>query len=114
MGTKQEVKHTPGDWGASTSPDYWGGSHVVRSKLPSGLVVAVMTKLPDAEDNARLMAASPNMLAALKSIALIGGNLPDDRLTNATGPKDAELRGGMYVSAREIARAAITKATESE
>lgn len=48
-------------------------------------------------------------LDALKTIAAIGGNLPDESLTDRTGPNDAAARGIMYVTAREIARAAIAK-----
>ena len=40
---------------------------------------------------------------ALRSIAGIGGNLPDDRLTDRTGPNDAAQRGLMYCHARLIA-----------
>ena len=45
--------------------------------------------------------------AALEAIALIGGNLPDERLTDRTGPNDAAYRGQMYVNARNIAREAL-------
>lgn len=48
-------------------------------------------------------------LAALEGIALLGGNLPDDRLTDKTGPNDAAYRGQMYCSAREIANQTIKK-----
>lgn len=40
---------------------------------------------------------------ALKQIAALGGNLPDDRLTSRTGPNDAATRGQMYVAARSMA-----------
>jgi hypothetical protein len=46
-------------------------------------------------------------IAVLKTIAKLGGNLPDDRLTSKTGPNDAVARGLMYVSARELALAAL-------
>lgn len=39
----------------------------------------------------------------LRSIALLGGNLPDERLTDRTGPNDAVARGLMYVEARREA-----------
>ena len=50
---------------------------------------------------------------ALRQITEIGGNLPDERLTTATGPRDAAARGLMYVRARAIALAAI-RATKGE
>ena len=40
---------------------------------------------------------------ALRNIALLGGNLPDDRLTDRTGPNDAVARGLMFTEARKIA-----------
>jgi hypothetical protein len=39
----------------------------------------------------------------LRNIALLGGNLPDDRLTDKTGPNDAVARGLMYTEARREA-----------
>ena len=50
---------------------------------------------------------------ALRQITEIGGNLPDERLTTATGPRDAAARGLMYVRARAIALDAI-RATKGE
>jgi hypothetical protein len=44
---------------------------------------------------------------ALRSIALLGGNLHDDRLTGNTGPNDAAARGLMYTGARKIAMDAL-------
>ncbi len=77
------------------------------------------TELRLADKNARkwaqgfnkLLAKHERLLAALDAVANIAGNLPDERLENATGPNDARLRGGMVVSARNIARAAITTDT---
>lgn len=39
----------------------------------------------------------------LRSISLVGGNLPDDRLESRTGPNDAVSRGIMLTSARNQA-----------
>jgi hypothetical protein len=39
----------------------------------------------------------------LRAIALLGGNLPDERLTDKTGPNDAVARGLMYTAARNAA-----------
>lgn len=49
------------------------------------------------------------MLAALKAIAQLPGNLPDDTLTDRTGPNDARQRGLMVAEARRIATVATTK-----
>jgi hypothetical protein len=45
----------------------------------------------------------------LRAISLLGGNLPDDRLTNRTGPNDAAARGLIYVEARRMAAALLAK-----
>jgi hypothetical protein len=55
------------------------------------------------------MASAPILLAALRQIALLGGNLPDNRLTNKGGPNDAAHRGEMYVAARKLAMIAIAE-----
>jgi hypothetical protein len=39
----------------------------------------------------------------VRTIASLGGNLPDDRLTSRTGPNDAAARGLMYTEARRLA-----------
>lgn len=52
------------------------------------------------------------MRNALKQIAALGGNLPDERLVTATGPRDAVARGEMYTAAREIAHAALSQMEE--
>lgn len=45
-------------------------------------------------------------LAYVRTIASLGGNLPDDRLTTKTGPNDAVARGLMYTEARRMANEA--------
>lgn len=66
-------------------------------------------QMAECEANANLFAAAPELLAALRVIAEVGGNLTDDRLTDKTGANDAVQRGLMYCHAREVARAAIRK-----
>lgn len=61
-------------------------------------------------ENLRLKDIVFDLTEALKSIALIGGNLPDDRLTDKTGPNDAAYRGRLYCTAREMARLSVAKA----
>lgn len=46
---------------------------------------------------------------ALRQIMLVAGNLPDERLTTATGPNDAVQRGLMVLTARDIAKSTLSK-----
>ena len=48
----------------------------------------------------------------LLNIATLGGNLPDERLTDRTGPNDAVARGIMYTGARRMALNALGKTLE--
>lgn len=64
-----------------------------------------------AEEEWRLAAEQRDALAdALRQVANLGGNLPDDSLTGRTGPNDAAHRGLMYTEARRISRDALQKA----
>lgn len=45
----------------------------------------------------------------LKSIAALGGNLPDARYESRTGPNDAALRGMLYVGCRTQAINTLNK-----
>jgi hypothetical protein len=49
------------------------------------------------------------LIDTLKSIAVAGGNLGDDRFTDASGPNDARQRGLMYIGARSMAASALKK-----
>lgn len=72
------AKHTPGPW-AITRSDASGRPYQIRSlgaKDGPGAIVDVtrwaflnMPSSPEAEANARLIAAAPDMLAALKALA---------------------------------------------
>lgn len=44
---------------------------------------------------------------ALSAIASIGGNMEDSHFDRAGGANDARMRGGLFVSCREIAREAL-------
>lgn len=50
-----------------------------------------------------------DVFQALAGIANICGNLPDDSLTDRTGPNDAAHRGIMATCARRIARECLEK-----
>lgn len=52
-------------------------------------------------------AESRRLREALEAITRVAGNLPDDRLTDRTGPNDAAQRGLMVVCARDLARVAL-------
>ena len=56
--------------------------------------------------------SAADLLAALEAIAGIAGNLPDERITDRTGPNDSAARGLMVAEARRIARAAIAAAAK--
>lgn len=63
--------------------------------------------------NERTINAQEKIIACyekmFKTIAKLGGNLPDDRLTDRTGPNDAAHRGLMYVGARDLALKTLGK-----
>lgn len=47
------------------------------------------------------------LLPHLKQIAMWAGNISDERLSRATGPNDAALRGSLIVAMRQFAIDAI-------
>lgn len=59
------------------------------------------------EQLARVCAERDAMREALTTISLVGGNMPDTAFETKTGPNDAMMRGGMFVTCRAIARAAL-------
>ena len=113
-----EIKHTPGPWNIEWGMAQGGeGHHVVDGRDMNELsVVATVHFHDDAEgetkDNAHLIAAAPDLLAALKSIAADAPSVKPSRV-------DSDNHGDMRDNAAEmehyrlaqIARAAIAKAT---
>lgn len=71
------------------------------------LRIAELERNIDAMDAGEVLEERDRLREALGRIVAIGGNLPDDRLTNRTGANDAAHRGLMYVQSREIARATL-------
>ena len=69
-----KTQHTPGPWHTMAV-----GSHWVALEMPprAGQHIALMTELPNAEANARLIAAAPELLAALQSR---GGMMAEKRI----------------------------------
>ena len=95
-------KHTPGPW-ESTGAEVWG-THAMRFNLTTGgtPMIATVCKHEDAERafpyeaNARLIAAAPELLAALQSV--LANSLDSQGLADA----------------HKQARAAIAKATNPD
>jgi hypothetical protein len=73
-------KHTPGPWEANKYGSR--AAHWQVDKTDSERVIASMTRGEDAEANARLIAAAPELLEALEGIlfelGLNGGATPPD------------------------------------
>ena len=66
-------EHTPGPWNVLDGWTIWGaGDHRLKQ------LAEVETAFPEHEANARLMAAAPDMLAALKA-AVAFEDLPPER-----------------------------------
>lgn len=98
------AKHTPGPWALD-----------VEARHP-WIVTCPVEGFPDLpgkvcevgyQPNARLIAAAPELLAALSAITTLMGNVDHSR---GGGENTARLYGGMLESIREVAGAAIAKA----
>jgi hypothetical protein len=103
------VTHTPGPWHfkpARKHGGYWaaGDAHAVtaedRGDNWRGYVTGVLANSPNAEANARLIAAAPEMLAALRLVVDLADN-------EAVESGDCRNPDNPFV----VARAAIAKAT---
>lgn len=81
------AKHTPGPWMAAAKPSSIVGWPVVAPRA-MGRSICNVTVHDEAQGNARLIAAAPDMLAALKHAA---ANMPhpdqmiDDAIAKAEG-----------------------------
>lgn len=62
-----------------------------------------------ADELATLRTDLAEAVGLLMEIASLGGNLNDERLTDASGPNDARQRGLMYCEARRLANAFLTR-----
>jgi hypothetical protein len=102
--------HTPGPWHlklARKYSGYWaaGDAHAVtaedRGDNWRGYVTGVLANSPNAEANARLIAAAPELLGALEQIAIV-----------CTDNMDADKNHRMALDfVRQVANNAIAKAT---
>ncbi len=84
------------------SDDAWAGAYAAGQELYCATRRGVQANVPEWE-----AAEVIKLRRALKQISLLGGNLPDERLTTHTGANDAVHRGLMYCEARRIAIEAI-------
>lgn len=84
-----------------------------HGKLSSDRVVRIWAERLDEavlemfEDDAKGAKRELKLLSALRTIASLGGNLCDERLTDYTGANDARARGLMYTEARRLAVEAV-------
>ena len=90
-----QTKHTPGPWHIGVRTFHAGRDVYVPKGEPVAVADDAITATPEAEANARLIAAAPDMLAALRELVV----------NNMGHPK------GITVPQLDKARAAIAKAT---
>src|SRR5690606_57464 len=102
-----EMKHTPGPWTPMVRPPASFADHGLRAlaQVWGGWIVAVPKRLVDrlghdAEANARLIAAAPELLEALEEL-----------LTAVDKACGTAIPQGSFAAARQAARDAIAKAT---
>jgi hypothetical protein len=104
---KKGTKHTPGPWTAEIPKPvhlghYAAGQAAKISEVGSITTIASLSVFNnDWQDNARLIAAAPDMLAALQEVEWIFDGEED--ITNNGGPNNA-------MKALQVVRAALRKA----
>lgn len=92
------TKHTPGPW-VDRKPDSVGGSRIYAD-CKGGVLIATLGYMRDkneSEANARLIAAAPDLLSALKLLL--------DEVTEAKWPKVAEHLAILQIVCEAIAKA---------
>jgi hypothetical protein len=107
------MTHTPEELRrlAEAAPKHWVPAMLAGAERMAAIrnfYAAARTAVPELLD--ALEAAhmeSAKLRQAHRWITTLGGNLSDDRHTDATGPNDARQRGLMYCEARRIAREAL-------
>jgi hypothetical protein len=86
--TEQSRCHTPGPWNIQLPRKiggYTAAGDLVKIRSPEEpdwAVALVSPGSPDAEGNARLIAAAPDMLAALRALVLIDGHTTNIEIRN--------------------------------
>lgn len=97
-----EARHTPGNWIAAPRSSIVGRPIV---SAPQGRSICNVTEHDDAEANARLIAAAPELLAALK------GLIPDNVSLDNPNIRDRHvLAVDVEIGELRTAAAAIAKA----
>jgi hypothetical protein len=95
------TKHTPGPWSfepAFKIGEHWaaGAAHGVTANDNKdkwrGYVTNVLANSPNAEANARLIAAAPDMLDALRQWQYAQRELDAEEMVNAQLSRDAAIR----------------------
>lgn len=104
--SNQTAKHTPGPWARDDNdaiivapPAYFGDRVFIADLDPSTPVLVTYPSIEEMEANARLIAAAPELIAALRAIV--------ERDTEFEAIEDAETR---YYHAIGIASQAIARA----
>ena len=100
--------HTPGPWVVESLPDegpsiHTGGSGIARRIAGVDVGGWKRTTLADAEANARLIAAAPDLLEALQAIAHF--------IHTTSAAEGGASKYSANVVAADMVRAAIAKAT---
>lgn len=113
-------KHTPGPWQAPTWPactnlqigsdDYPFMHQVGFVDGQSAIAVAYGDGQCEAESNARLIAAAPELLEALRNLLAYADAYSDSMMVHGRGAEQLG-NGADAVSVSGMARAAIAKAT---
>ncbi len=96
-GTECEARYAPGPWTVGVDAEYLPGMTVIRElNNPGGRVIAALDS-NDEQDaaNAHLIAAAPDLLAALTALV---------RLPLDTGNVEAALRAIAKAEGREVAK----------
>lgn len=85
-------EHTPGPW--TTEKEGSGGIIVKRGALFDDAICRIVTAFAGAEDNARLIAAAPDLLAAAKEMIPAIGKLRGVDLVDAAHDLAVEALNG--------------------
>ncbi len=101
MSAKETLPNFPLPWEVSRK------GNVIDSDGDMVIRIEGEGAIEDAALIVRAVNSHEKLVEALRAISMVAGNLPDERLTDRTGPNDAAHRGLMVVQAREIAKAAL-------
>lgn len=82
---------------------YDGSNTCEQDMTPEQAMAAIEREVGEERDVGKINV----LVKALEAITDVAGNLPDDRLTDRTGPNDAAYRGQLVCNARNIAHFAL-------